>query len=83
MALVFTTDDETDDESGWAEYQGEFQRQRGDGQSGEPRIRLGPKEGLALIMEPLRQRSQLAVIDAETTWMWRTMAMSLEAVMGL
>lgn len=50
MALVMTTDaDDRDDESGWAEYQGQVMTGKAAMKAaGIPRIELGPKEGLAL-----------------------------------
>jgi histidine ammonia-lyase len=88
MALVFTTDDhDREDESGWAEYQGE--RMAGKTameKSGIPRLKLGPKEGLALNNGATFSAAigALAIVDADYLMKLAdvAMAMSLEALLG-
>ena len=88
MALVFTTDEnDRDEDSGWPDYHGEVvsgkeaMRQRG-----IKRIRLGPKEGLAVNNGATFSAAiaALAVVDAENLLdvADAALAMSLEAVMG-
>lgn len=88
MALVLTTDeDDREQDSGEAIYQG--QRMSGKAAmrlAGLPRIRLGPKEGLALNNGATFSAAiaALAVIDAEYLLEIAdySLAMTLEAVLG-
>ncbi len=88
MALVFTTDEyDREEDSGYAEYQGKVSSGKSAmQQAGIFRIRLGPKEGLALnngatfsaaigALAVEDARALLEVADA-------ALAMSLEAVLG-
>ncbi|MCW5878746.1 MAG: histidine ammonia-lyase [Anaerolineales bacterium] len=88
LALVMTTDEhEREDESGWAEYEG--QRLRGAAAmaaAGIPRLVLGPKEALA-VTNGATFSAALAVLTiqmAETLLLAAELsaAMSLEAVLG-
>lgn len=88
LALVFTTDvEDRIEDSGFAEYQGEIC----DGKTamlraGIPRLRLGPKEGLALNNGATFSAAiaALAVEDADylLNVVDAALALSLEAVMG-
>ncbi len=89
MALVFTTDDDDNEEdSGWAEYAG----QRMSGKSamsaaGIPRLILGGKEGLAVNNGATFSAAiaALAVYDANVLLQTAeiALAMSLEALLGV
>lgn len=88
LALVFTTDAEDREiDSGMAQYQGRVLNGKAAMQAaGLPRIRLGPKEGLALNNGATFSAAiaALAVVDAEyllnlTDY---ALAMTLEGVMG-
>jgi histidine ammonia-lyase len=88
MALVFTTDDaDREEESGLATYRGEVMSgKRAMALADIERIRLGPKEGLALNNGATFSAAlaALAVIDAEMLLESAdvALAMTLEAVMG-
>jgi histidine ammonia-lyase len=88
MALVFTTGEKDDEsESGWAEYKGEvLSGQKAMNRAGLSRIRLGPKEGLAVNNGATFSAAiaALAVVDAEALLNIADLAvaMCLEAVMG-
>jgi histidine ammonia-lyase len=88
MALVFTTDEfDREDDSGWAEYHGEIvSGKNAMARAGIARIRLGPKEGLAVnngatfsaAIAALAIEDADALLDIADT----ALAMSLEAVLG-
>jgi len=88
MALVFTTDPaDREEDSGLAEYQGEtLSGLAAMRRAGIERIRLGPKEGLALNNGATFSAAlgALTVLDAETLLDTADIALSmtLEAVMG-
>jgi len=88
MALVFTTDEkDEEDDSGWAYFSGKrMSGKKAMELAGLPRIRLGPKEGLALNNGATFSAAvaALAVCDAEK-WLHLShaaLAMSLEALLG-
>ena len=89
LALVFTTDHkDSDDESGWAEFDGK--RMRGKTAmkaAGIPRIILGAKEGLALNNGATFSAAigALAVYDAEILLETASiaLAMTLESLLGV
>lgn len=88
LALVFTTDaDDRAEDSGFAEYQGEIL----DGKTamqraGIPRLRLGPKEGLALNNGATFSAAIAALVVEDADYLLNVadaaLALSLEAVMG-
>jgi histidine ammonia-lyase len=88
MALVFTTDEyDREEDSGWAVYAD--QKMTGKAAmraAGIPRLRLGPKEGLALNNGATFSAAvaALAVVDAEILLETAdlALAMSLEAMLG-
>ena len=88
MALVFTTDEsDSEFESGLADFQGQvLSGKKAMAQAGLERIKLGPKEGLALNNGATFSAAlgALAVIDAEMLLDSAdiALAMTLEAVMG-
>ena len=88
MALVFTTDElDREEDSGLADYQGQVMTGKAAmRQAGIPRIRLGPKEGLAVNNGATFSAAiaALAVLDAESLVdiANAALAMSLEAVLG-
>jgi histidine ammonia-lyase len=88
MALVFTTDEyDRDEDSGLAEYQGKIvSGKTAMQQAGIARIRLGPKEGLAVNNGATFSAAiaALAIVDAEDLLDLAdaALAMSLEAVEG-
>lgn len=88
MALVLTTDEkDREEDSGWAEYQGQLMSgKRAMAEAGLARIRLGPKEGLALNNGATFSAAiaALAVLDAEMLLDTAdiALAMSLEALLG-
>ncbi|BAJ63877.1 histidine ammonia-lyase [Anaerolinea thermophila] len=88
MALVFTTDEKDEEKmSGWAEFAGEVMSGKKAMELARlPRIRLGPKEGLALNNGATFSAAvaALAVCDAEKLLhlSHAALAMSLEALLG-
>lgn len=89
LALVFTTDEhDREDESGWAEYQGQkMSGKAAMAAAGIPRIILGGKEGLAVNNGATFSAAigALAVHDADVLLQSAdiALAMSLEAMLGV
>ncbi|MFN7035103.1 MAG: histidine ammonia-lyase [Bellilinea sp.] len=88
LALVFTTDEaDRDEESGWAEYEGEIMTgKRAMSRAGIPRLILGPKEGLAVNNGATFSAAMAALIVYDAYQAIRTAnkatALSLEALLG-
>uniref|UniRef100_A0A7C4PKZ0 Histidine ammonia-lyase n=1 Tax=Anaerolinea thermolimosa TaxID=229919 RepID=A0A7C4PKZ0_9CHLR len=88
LALVFTTDAEDRvEDSGFAEYQGEiYDGKTAMQRAGIPRLRLGPKEGLALNNGATFSAAIAALAVEDADYLLNVadaaLALSLEAVMG-
>ncbi|GAP10906.1 histidine ammonia-lyase [Bellilinea caldifistulae] len=88
LALVFTTDEaDLDEESGWAEYEGEILTgKEAMNRAGIPRLILGPKEGLAINNGATFSAAMAALIIYDAYQSIRiankATALSLEALLG-